>query len=679
MKKLCMLSTILGIGLLAFGITPTLRAQASASGTDANADIVKMIQAGLPESVVVSKIRGGSGHWDASVDALIALKKAGATEAELKTLTATPDPPMTQQTAAMPPAPVDNGQSVLGGIVKNDHGNVTFAVQDGVDEYRRDLLFRVVLVDGAPSLLLNIESIKWGLTVFQCTATYGDLLVSKDQTTFFPYAHGATKCDGDKWIPSNDLKPTSYRTSEVDPRKGPGAYGTKLGKDGPRFEFGNAFMHRDKPTQSQAFLDFLFKDFSGTMTAVLQAAGISDPATQLSSESRYHAPTKEEAAVLVEQHNLGADAQAKIAEINKAQRVAQEQEEAKLHPQSNSGNNGNGWLSTLNAVQGVANMQQAMQNAKTADLTHDTAGQLRAAANATTAEMQTLGAVSGNTTTIQPIASTSSTQTHPTAVQMRPNGVAAPQKATGFTYNVSHGQPASSSATSNNIASSAQPKANPNPGGTPSGVNTGTVAPANCVYLSPSQPCVPLAQYQQMQSQQQASGQGICPASGFVPGVMLRQASDVAVGVPCKPGTPYGPLIATTASSGYTGVTPPDQAARSGGASSFGSSDTGGPFDPNLNDCIVYFYKNDPITGDHLILQNNCSVRAQVYFYASSQVHGGVAIDPGATDNTYAAHDQILAAGVLSIYACPVNDIPRQADGTLAYNGVNNRFLCSQK
>jgi hypothetical protein len=157
------------------------------------------------------------------------------------------------------------------------------------------------------------------------------------------------------------------------------------------------------------------------------------------------------------------------------------------------------------------------------------------------------------------------------------------------------------------------------------------------------------------------------------------QRPDVAVGVPCKPGTPYGPLIATTASGGYTGVTPPSPATAGPSGSGSGGSDIGGPFDPDLNNCVVYFYKNDPITGDHLILQNNCSVRAQVYFYASSQVHGGVAIDPGATDNTYAAHDQILAAGPLSIYACPVDDTPRQADGSLAYNGVNNRFNCSQK
>jgi hypothetical protein len=222
--------------------------------------------------------------------------------------------------------------------------------------------------------------------------------------------------------------------------------------------------------------------------------------------------------------------------------------------------------------------------------------------------------------------------------------------------------------------------ANPNPGGKPTGISTGTAAPANCVYLSDAQPCVPLAQYQQMQAQKQSSAQGVCPASGFVPGVMLRTESDVAVGVPCKPGTPYGPLIATTASGGYTGVTPPDPAsAGSGGGSSSGGSDTGGSFDPDLNHCITPTYKNDPITGTHLILTNNCSVRARVNFYASSQVHGAVDLNPGEADNTYAAQNEIAAAGGVTIYACPLGDVPRKADGTQASNGNNNPFRCSRK
>jgi hypothetical protein len=222
--------------------------------------------------------------------------------------------------------------------------------------------------------------------------------------------------------------------------------------------------------------------------------------------------------------------------------------------------------------------------------------------------------------------------------------------------------------------------ANPDPGERPTGISTGTASPPSCIYLSPSQPCVPLAQYQQMQVQTKSSGKGICPASGFVPGVMLRQTSDVAVGVPCKPGTPYGPLIATTASGGYTGLTPPDPtSAGSGASSSSDGTDIGGPFDTDLNACIDLSYKHDPVTGTHLIIQNNCSVRASINFYASSQVLGAVDLNPGEADNTYAGQDKIAAAGGISIYACPVGDVPRKADGTQASNGVNNQFRCSRK
>jgi len=207
-------------------------------------------------------------------------------------------------------------------------------------------------------------------------------------------------------------------------------------------------------------------------------------------------------------------------------------------------------------------------------------------------------------------------------------------------------------------------------------VDTGTAAPANCVYLSPSQPCVPLAQYQQMQAQQSTRiSVETCPPSGFVPGLMRRTSSDTSEGVPCTPGQPIDPSL--FASNGSTGSS---SSASSGGSSaSSGGPDTADPFDPDLISCIVPTYKNDPVTGDHLLLQNNCSIRAQVYFYASSQVHGGVALDPGEVDNTYAAYDQITAAGGVSLYACPIGDTPRQADGSLAYNGVNNHFRCSRK
>jgi hypothetical protein len=217
--------------------------------------------------------------------------------------------------------------------------------------------------------------------------------------------------------------------------------------------------------------------------------------------------------------------------------------------------------------------------------------------------------------------------------------------------------------------------------------STGTAPPANCVYLSDAQPCVPLAQYAQMQAAQKAAnGQGICPASGFVPGVMLRVESDVAEPVPCKPGTPYGPLIATTASGGFTGVTPPDPGSADGSSGNSGSSgggeggsSAGGSYDPALNSCVVYFYKKDPITGDNLVLQNNCSISARISFYAGPQVYGAVTLASGGVDNTYQSRNAVNAAGPLYIYACPANDIARKTDGTQASMGPNNRFVCSRQ
>jgi len=60
----------------------------SLPSTSSNNDILRMIQAGLPEDSIVDKIRENYGHWDTSIDALIALKQAGATDAEIKALSA---------------------------------------------------------------------------------------------------------------------------------------------------------------------------------------------------------------------------------------------------------------------------------------------------------------------------------------------------------------------------------------------------------------------------------------------------------------------------------------------------------------------------------------------------------------------------------------------------------------
>jgi hypothetical protein len=55
-------------------------AQAPNNGALTNADIVKMMRAGLPESIIVREIRMSGGSLNTSPDALIQLKKLGASE-----------------------------------------------------------------------------------------------------------------------------------------------------------------------------------------------------------------------------------------------------------------------------------------------------------------------------------------------------------------------------------------------------------------------------------------------------------------------------------------------------------------------------------------------------------------------------------------------------------------------
>jgi len=72
------------------GTLPEGAEAADASSVEApppgNADLVTMIKGGLPESVVIKKIHGDATRWDTSAEALVALKQAGATEAELNAL-----------------------------------------------------------------------------------------------------------------------------------------------------------------------------------------------------------------------------------------------------------------------------------------------------------------------------------------------------------------------------------------------------------------------------------------------------------------------------------------------------------------------------------------------------------------------------------------------------------------
>jgi hypothetical protein len=78
----------------------------------ANTEVLKLLRAGMPESVVLNKIRATADKFDTSVDALVTLKQVGVTEAELSAILE--QNTVQAQPAQQPPSavPVDNGPSL---------------------------------------------------------------------------------------------------------------------------------------------------------------------------------------------------------------------------------------------------------------------------------------------------------------------------------------------------------------------------------------------------------------------------------------------------------------------------------------------------------------------------------------------------------------------------------------
>jgi hypothetical protein len=73
------LGTVLSILLLLFPVE-SLCASGQQTEQITNSEITRMVKAGLPESVILEKIKTSSGQLDTSPDALIALKQAGASD-----------------------------------------------------------------------------------------------------------------------------------------------------------------------------------------------------------------------------------------------------------------------------------------------------------------------------------------------------------------------------------------------------------------------------------------------------------------------------------------------------------------------------------------------------------------------------------------------------------------------
>lgn len=90
------MATLAFLGMLALAGGPSI-----AQDVLTNDGVVKMVKAGLPESVIIQKIRTSERKFDTSTDALIKLKGAGVPDKIIEAMMAPAGP----ATAAAPPSP----------------------------------------------------------------------------------------------------------------------------------------------------------------------------------------------------------------------------------------------------------------------------------------------------------------------------------------------------------------------------------------------------------------------------------------------------------------------------------------------------------------------------------------------------------------------------------------------
>lgn len=120
MRKLFLIAAILIL-------CPLLHAQQELDNTS----IVKMVKAGLSADIVVATVRSQPGHYDLSPDALIALKKAGATDPIISAMIARGSGPAgsagsgTPDTSALGANGLPAGVDSVGMYFKNKDGNWT--------------------------------------------------------------------------------------------------------------------------------------------------------------------------------------------------------------------------------------------------------------------------------------------------------------------------------------------------------------------------------------------------------------------------------------------------------------------------------------------------------------------------------------------------------------------------
>jgi hypothetical protein len=392
-----------------------------------NADLVKMIQAGLPEALIISKIHEGAGHWDTSVDALIALKNAGATAAELDAF-ATPSGPATGAQASPPAigsaAPIE---AFGGQLFRTRSGDPYLQFQsnkpgifpDGrpsntawLVTYRGDVAILIpsslLLVgdqtDCNPSnvLFLRDKVIVDSYIVGGCGTMTKYNIQSADSTRknrYIPQSGGFLSLSRQGLRMEKGKELSFLQRQTVDNARFGLSYDTIVSEGGKKgvktnFLFGIFPLNFTKlgpetamrSPMMEAFVDQLLSNFDATILEFERVAGVSDPMAQLPPGAHYEATTAEQT-------------QRYWALMSQGYQEAQQNR------------TGDGFGSFMNVMQGVQNIASAQSMANAAAANRDMAGQMQAAMSAGKAEVQTINAIgNANAAPIQPLPSSSAAQ-----------------------------------------------------------------------------------------------------------------------------------------------------------------------------------------------------------------------------------------------------------------------------
>jgi hypothetical protein len=176
MRSLLAACLLCGIALTLSAQQPIAPPPKPANDAPANAAVLKLLQVGMPESVVLDKIRAITDKFDTSIDALVTLKQAGATEAELKAILAQGAAPADSQPAAAPAA----SEPTLAETMK--------FIQDKLNEQRR-FNFALYTHDNQSG---EDDSIQYGFEITNAVSNGCSLSYKANITSSEKGARGAT-------------------------------------------------------------------------------------------------------------------------------------------------------------------------------------------------------------------------------------------------------------------------------------------------------------------------------------------------------------------------------------------------------------------------------------------------------------------------------------------------------